>query len=407
MRLLFIVHQFMPEFYTGTELVTFQLAKAAQRSGHSVTVLTCSLMDGSLWRGVNALGLRWHSVNGVPVFAIPSELIGDPIGFQQTTLIPRVVNAFLATEQFELAHVMHSLRMLGTLNLLSKLGVPYIISLTDFFTMCYRINLVRKDGGLCGGPNRGRACNQYCTVPDADIRRRHQLFHRILANAEERVACSPFVQQLYRREYPNLAFRVIPHGIDLISFAKVTYKKLPGQVIFGYLGTISAMKGTDTLVEAFHRVTAPNARLEVVGPVYENTGVFAKIKRVAEKDPRISIREAVRADQVPDVLAQFDVLCIPSKVPETFSLVLHQGFAAGIPAMVSDLGNLGELIKSSGAGCALPANDVNAWSAAIGKAASSSMQLEIWRSNIPTPLRIEEEAFFYDQIYRSSLGFPV
>ena len=56
MRILYVVHQFYPEFGSGTERVTLNLARMAQRAGHHVQVLGC-LLDRSQHRGVAVPGL--------------------------------------------------------------------------------------------------------------------------------------------------------------------------------------------------------------------------------------------------------------------------------------------------------------------------------------------------------------
>ena len=41
MKILYVLHQFFPHHYTGTERLTLQIAKQMQRMGNFVTVLTC------------------------------------------------------------------------------------------------------------------------------------------------------------------------------------------------------------------------------------------------------------------------------------------------------------------------------------------------------------------------------
>jgi glycosyltransferase involved in cell wall biosynthesis len=80
--------------------------------------------------------------------------------------------------------------------------------------------------------------------------------------------------------------------------------------------------------------------------------------------------------------------------------VLHEAFAAGLPAIVSDLGHVAEVVRANGCGLVAPATSIPAWSDAIKSVAADRNQLRLWKTKIPFPLRIEEEAFFYDQIYR-------
>ncbi len=406
MKLLYIVHQFMPEYATGTEAVAFRLAKAAQRSGHAVMVLTCSTESASLWRGTTPEGLRWTSVSGVPVYALPAALVSDPYGFAPgvDAKARDIFSKFFAKSEFELVHVMHSLRMLDAVAIVKELGIPYIVTLTDFFTICYRINLVRASGVLCDGPSGGEACHASCNIANVRIVKRQRRLHEVLASATERIACSQFVKEQFERECPNLAFRVIPHGIELLKFSPREFKNDADEIVFGFLGTLSEAKGIDMLVNAFLDADVVNGKLVIVGPVHGNRDVESRIISASKKDRRITFKGPVSAEEVPNVLSGFDVLCVPSQRPETFSLVLHEAFAAGVPAIVSDLGHIAEVVRANGCGLVAPATSLPAWSAAIKSVAANRNQLRLWQTKIPCPLRIEEEAFFYDQIYRRSVA---
>ena len=403
MRLLYIVHQFMPEYATGTEVVAFRLAKAAQRSGHSVTVLTCSTKLALLWRGATPEGLRWTSVSGVPVYALPAALVSDPYGFAPGVDVKArdIFSKFIESGDFELVHVMHLLRMLDAVAIIKQIGIPYIVTLTDFFTICYRINHVRVSGVLCDGSSGGEACQAAsCKIANVRIDERQQRLRKILAGAIERIACSRFVKEQFERECPNLAFRVIPHGIDLLKFSPRDCKDDKDEIVFGFLGTVSEAKGIDILVNAFLDADVVNGKLVIVGPVHGSRDVETRIISACKADRRITLKGPVSAEEVPSVLSGFDVLCVPSQVPETFSLVLHEAFAAGLPAIVSDLGHIAEVVRANGCGLVATATSIPAWSDAIESVAANRNQLRLWQTKIPCPLRIEEEAFFYDQIYR-------
>ena len=403
MRLLYIVHQFMPEYATGTEVVAFRLAKAAQRSGHSVTVLTCSTESALLWRGATPEGLRWTSVSGVPVYALPAALVSDPYGFAPGVDVKArdIFSKFIESGDFELVHVMHLLRMLDAVAIIKQIGIPYIVTLTDFFTICYRINHVRVSGVLCDGSSGGEACQAAsCKIANVRIDERQQRLRKILAGAIERIACSRFVKEQFERECPNLAFRVIPHGIDLLKFSPRDCKDDKDEIVFGFLGTVSEAKGIDILVNAFLDADVVNGKLVIVGPVHGSRDVETRIISACKADRQITLKGPVSAEEVPSVLSGFDVLCVPSQVPETFSLVLHEAFAAGLPAIVSDLGHIAEVVRANGCGLVATATSIPAWSDAIESVAANRNQLRLWQTKIPCPLRIEEEAFFYDQIYR-------
>ena len=405
MRLLYIVNQFVPQYATGIEAVTLRLAKAAQRSGHAVTVLTCSTDSDLHWRGTTPEGLRWTSVSGVPAYALPEALVFDPYGFAPGIDLTAkdIFRKFVAKGGFELAHVMHSLRMLDAVGIVRELGIPYIVTLTDFFTVCYRINYVRASGTPCDGSSGGEACQALCNIVNVNIVKRQRRLREVLATATERSVCSQFLKDRFERECPNLAFHLIPHGIDLLKFARREVTREATDIVFGYYGNISETSGIDLLVNAFLDADVVNGNLVIVWPADGDPTVKARIMSASKKDRRITLRSSVDIEEAPTALSGFDILCVPSQVPETFSLSLHEAFAVGLPAIVSDLGHIADVVRTNGCGLVAPATSLPAWSAAIKNVAANRGQLQLWQTKIPCPLRIEEEAFFYDQLYQRSV----
>jgi glycosyltransferase involved in cell wall biosynthesis len=403
MRILFVVHQFLPEFAAGTERATLNLAKCAQRDGHSVDILTCSLFPGAKWSENSKTGLRSASFDGLRVYGIPrfeaSPL--EDLGFERNDLSH--LDRLLDRTSYDLVHVTHGMRMLGVLEAIRERQIPYVITLTDFFLMCWRINLVRASGALCSGPAAGAACIRHCStlaLDDSRLLTRRDRTSRILESACAVIACSEFVAAIFRAEYPDLSIRVVEHGIDLLKFDPPAPRASSDTVTFGYIGNLSETKGVHVLAEAFARAAPAKARLKLVGPSYDDT-LMLQLRNWSQECPAISIEPAVPAHDIPAMLGTFDVLCLPSLVPETFSLALHEGFAAGLPALVSDLGHPGFVVREHCCGEVVAAGDVQAWADAIGRVTARPSLLKDWRHNVPLPNRIEEEGFLYSQIYHA------
>lgn len=402
MRILFVVHQFRPEYATGTETVILNVAKACQRAGHPVTILTCALHDPSRWTVAPEDGLWFSVVEGVPIYAIPTALVSDPFALHEDagSAAKDLVRRFLSERNFDVAHIGHSLRMFSAIEALREANLPYVITLTDFFPLCYRINLIRVSGELCDGPHGGRACLSHCPA-EGEPSERFERFRMLLAGAEARVVCSDFVRRQYARSFPDLAFEPLPHGVNALRACTISAKKCewPG-VRFGFLGTLSAIKGVVLLTEAFAAAELPDSSLEIVGPAHGNVQTTQAIEAIAAAHPNITIRGPVASDDVFDVISRFDVLCLPSQVPETFSLVLHQAFACGVPALVSNLGAPAEIVERHDCGWTTPHADVAGWTQALRRVATDRALLEAAKSHVPVPLRLEEEGFFYEHFYR-------
>jgi glycosyltransferase involved in cell wall biosynthesis len=57
-------------------------------------------------------------------------------------------------------------------------------------------------------------------------------------------------------------------------------------------------------------------------------------------------------------------------------------------------------VSQHGGGRCLPPDDIDAWSGAIAAMLEESQTIQDWRSKVALPLRVEEEAFFYESLYR-------
>ena len=208
MRILFVLHQFYPEFSSGTERVTLNLARAAQRAGHYVHVLACAVDSGKT-HGSDAaylVGAKAIVYEGVPVTLIPRDLlpVTSDYSLEVSTELVQPIAAWMKQARFDVAHVMHTMRMSTAVLAAQQCGLPYLLTLTDFFLACARINLVTLDNQVCPGPDQARKCGKDClTAPwDRDsLAERYQAGREILSGAGARVAPSGFVAARYNQAF--------------------------------------------------------------------------------------------------------------------------------------------------------------------------------------------------------------
>ena len=146
---------------------------------------------------------------------------------------------------------------------------------------------------------------------------------------------------------PNAKLRVIPHPV----FSSDPPRADDGRTVLS-LGVIRPYKGVQDAVEAVLRV--PDARLLVAG------------------DPRISL-DATRAragdraewrlgylgsSEIERALSETTVAVFPYRAELDQSGALLQALGAGVPAVVYDVGGLGEVVERFSAGRVVPAGDV-------------------------------------------------
>lgn len=413
MRILFVLHQFFPEFSGGTERVALNMARMAQHAGHHVQVLASTVnieKSGGFSSDKAPQGCLELVYQGLPVTLIPTKLLPatSDISMDASDEVVDVLADWVASKRFDVAHVLHTMRMGSSLLALQRCDVPFVLSLTDFFLPCARINLITMRNKPCDGPDGGRRCQHDCpTVPwtyDAYVGRFEQALS-ILKSAGARIAPSEYVAGRYRSVFPEIDFQVIPHGVDLLAMTAESEPVLAppqptNELHIIYVGTIIPQKGLDVLLRAMALIPKACLQLKVIGGFFGEPDYHEEVVRLANADARVELVGSMDGRQVFQALRRAMVLCLPSVVPESFSLVLHESAAAGIPALVSDLGAPAELMRIHGCGRTVEAGSPQAWAAAIQELVDTPETLSHWRDKLFLPLRIEEEAFFLESVYQ-------
>jgi len=138
---------------------------------------------------------------------------------------------------------------------------------------------------------------------------------------------------------------LVPHASVLANWTDDVTRLPPRRTIerIGFLGRLSTDKGLDLLARAV--ATAPSAsdlRLVVAGDdrwvdVPHRAPVLDALSRLGTRVERLG-RTAPA-----DFFSQVDLAVFPSRVPESFGLVVAEAMAAGVPFVISDAGALPEV----------------------------------------------------------------
>ncbi|MBH2042945.1 MAG: glycosyltransferase [Comamonadaceae bacterium] len=413
MRILIVIHQFFPEYASGTERVALNIARMAQRAGHHIRVLACTVdpeKSGGTVTDMPVKGALETVYQGLSVTFIPRSVLPATadISLDVDEDLVKSLADWMQQERFDVAHVMHTMRMGSAVLAAQRCGLPYVLTLTDFFLPCARINLVNLKNKPCAGPDKGRRCAQDCsTAPwtaPAYLGRFEQT-QALLQAAGARIAPSQYVADRYREAFEGAEIQVIPHGVDLLALSAATVPPSgtdtpKAQLEIVFIGTIIPQKGLDILLKALALLPAAPVKLKVIGGFHGNSAYHDEVRSLAGTDARIEFTGALEAPEVFRVLSQAGLLCLPSRVPESFSLVLHESAVAGVPALVSDLGAPAQQVATHDCGQVVAAGNPKAWAAAISALIEKPDTLKAWKRNLFLPQRIEEEAFFYGSIYQ-------
>jgi glycosyltransferase involved in cell wall biosynthesis len=128
---------------------------------------------------------------------------------------------------------------------------------------------------------------------------------------------------------------------------------------FLYVGRWDAKKGLDDLIQAFSQATGriDSANLYVVGWGEFGDRMRSLIAELKLTD-RVRIVGRVPTRLLADYIRQADCLVIPSK-SDSIPLVFSEALQMGTPMIVSDVGDMGKLVREFQLGKAFPAGDVD------------------------------------------------
>lgn len=410
MKILYLIHQFYPTHYAGTEKFLLNLATTMQKWGHKVKVLGYSFYPSEYYdRQIDGILLKEYLYKGIDILSIqemkPSEDFHYRIG---NSALSDVADSILREESPDIFHITHSMR-LGEFALSAiRLGVPYIVTMTDFFLMCPKCTLFTEQRRLCLGPERGTSCSKFCSSFQTDmIQHRLALGEQILRKASCVVAPSRFLGMLFNREFPHITPKVIPYGID---FSRITVNRRvytgKEEFIILYAGQLDYHKGVHVLIDAVKRVKADNLRLKIYGSGPEIASRY--FKEIAKNDSRILFCGVYKENEISKVFSQADVLIIPSIWHENNTIVMREAIASHIPCVVSNAGGMVEKIRDGENGFVFRMGDSAHLQNIIEQLiAKPELLASVKRNMHRLPLiTVEQEAFAYEQEYTRILKVP-
>jgi glycosyltransferase involved in cell wall biosynthesis len=220
-----------------------------------------------------------------------------------------------------------------------------------------------------------------------------------------------------RPGYADKPHRVIPLGVDVEVFradpaAGAAVRRSLGWIadgppVVGYLGRFVPEKGLRMLMSVLDRVGTPWRGLFVGGGALEGE---LRTWAAAHGD-RVRVVTGVPHAGVPPYLSAMDVLAAPSRTTrrwrEQLGRMLIEAFAAGVPVLGSDSGEIPHVVAD--AGLIIPEADETAWAAAVSnllgdpgrRADLAARGLERARATFAWPVVARRHLAFFDELLGS------
>ncbi|MEE8423516.1 MAG: glycosyltransferase, partial [Thermodesulfobacteriota bacterium] len=340
MKILLGIHQFFPDFYTGTERYVLNLAKQFQRMGHYVKVLTYDFKNQEGFRHGHSKEVlrKEYFYEGVPVVAIRHKKLPDNIHFVLDLLDKDIYGEardIFEKNNFDIYHFAHPIRIAPVVKAASDLGVKTVFMVTDYWLMCPRGIMLRLDNTICDSPDNGRNCLKYCftEVGEGQMQKRISDAQKLLEYCDCLLSPSRFLIRLFNATgfIPPDRFILSRHGFDYAKKRKYFFRK-PGELIrFGYIGTLQYHKGVHVMVEGFKKTTNHDVKLQIWGECFHEEEYQKNVLKMTEGDSRIEFKGAYNFNDMETVLEDIDVVIVPSIWYENAPLTIMTSLAHGIP----------------------------------------------------------------------------
>ncbi|AHF08075.1 glycosyltransferase [Desulfitobacterium metallireducens] len=412
MKLLLTVHQFFPDYFSGTEVLTFSVAKELLRRGHQVFVLT-----GFPAKQVIPDVERFdeYDIEGIHVYRFYHSFV--PMGDQQV-LSEVEYNNHLVASYFvriikeiepDIVHFFHFSR-LGTalIDVVKQYGIPAFYTPTDFWAVCPTSQLLLGEGMVCQGPTQnGGNCVKHVAmqtgwkkiasviryIPTSAIDAIDSVaklhlpisfpFKKEIAALSQR---KPFnvsrLNALHGIVSPTqLMTKVLvengvnqklitqsAYGINIASFnSEPRSYDAQSRITFAFIGTLAPHKGCHVLVNAFSDLNSENARLKIYGNTTDFPDYVTELNQVVENNTNIEFCGTFPNSQIAEIISGIDVLVVPSVWYENTPLVVYSALAGKCPVIASNFPGMSEVISDDWNGLLFKPGDVQMLRACISK----------------------------------------
>lgn len=346
MRVLMVSNLWPPEVLGGAEQMAVALADRLRSVGHEVGVVTLAPPEGA----VPASGV----VETVPPFPYPIRDAGSQPAARRALFHAadlhrratiRALDRAFAEFRPDVVHS-HAVQGLSTAALThpGRRGIAHVHTLHDYWLLCQRNSLVKRDGTPCASLCTG--CAAVSLVRNVSVRR---------AAPEVLLAVSRALAERHEcLDWARDRLRVLYNPVEIVLVDRS--RREPGvPVTFVYLGRLARDKGVATLLAAFARAREASAlgiRLLVAGR--------GELEAEVRAAPGVEYRGWVSGEEKERLLGEADGVVIPSEWPDPATLVANEARGRGIAVIGARSGGIPELVAPECEPLLFPAGDVTA-----------------------------------------------
>jgi len=359
-RLLVCVHSSTEsEVFGGTEVLTEELVNHLKPSWSVFLLAHAEKRGESSWRLMDLNRGR-----------IEEEYVGPTD--QAATFIQRDHARFkriLLSKEISLVHFQHLLRFPLELPFgASELGIPYTITWTDYYPVCHKFTLLSHVGTYCHPDQIPIETCDVCLsathgyAPGSQKARR-TILSNVMLNAERVVCLSESQREIIGNVFPEVAEKICV--IEPLC-GREPPRNAPGEgepagpLNVAVTGNFARHKGADTAIHVMHYFrNSPDISFHVLGridPEYDTIMDATGLKSASN----VHIVGGYKPSRRYSIYDGMHVALFLSIWPEGYPLTIEDLRYAGVPCIVTDIGEIARQIQNGVNGWKVPPRDAGA-----------------------------------------------
>ena len=445
MKILLICNGYPPHRWAGTETYTAGIAEELSTRGHQVQVLCAGEWESGAqyWNGISNKSHRGVQVRRLN---LNWRRAPDPASYlYDNPIIAEHVTEYLRELQPDVVHVTSCETLSASvLQSVNESSIPLVLSLTDFWFLCPRTNLLRSDGVNCSGITTAweclrcqllgkrayewtrRVCSENSTSRllldlsrrpfftrkrglrgfACDMEERKAFLTRMMRLPGVRLTASEFVRTVFVNSGISDSIKVQPYGHDL-SWLENYQGKTPSRLTrIGFIGQVVKEKGVHLLLEAAQQLQ-PSLGDQFSLVVYGNTDKIPeygeRLRAMSAQIRNIEFAGTYQHSQSAAVFAGIDILVVPSLWYD-FPLIIHEAFATRTPVITTRLGGMAETVTHDLSGLLFQRENVNDLAQQISRVVSEPGLLQRLQAGIPDVKTIQAEVNELEEAYGELIG---
>ncbi len=394
MKILQVVHDFLPKCVGGTEIYTYSLCKELSKCNNVHLFFSDSGIDiGEFIKRGYYDDLAFMSINPLQYAGHFTYLnLLKPGGYFTCTnkKVDKTFKTLIDEFKPDIIHFQHLINLSTNLvNIAYQAKIPMVFTAHDYWLLCPKAHLIDYNLNACMTINNKSKCikclwssrlhgfnkikisqpKTYIEFPKNLIKivlnpltLLHTIFYvfyiRPKAIQEIIEKVDIFISPSHR-----LYDKLVEHGVPKdkmicldsgIADAVIRdiQKTSSKQLRFAFIGPLVPSKGIQVLIEAFNNIE--NATLDIYGPLWED---MKRIYMKLIKNKNIKLKGEFKHEEVQGVFSNIDILIVPSVCMENSPLTIREAFVTKIPVIASNIGGLPEMVQDGKTGLLFKVGD--------------------------------------------------